>query len=345
MAPRSAHASVASEQAILEAAAASDDIPDCVRKRVRIILRAAEGAPNNRIAQDLSITRASVVRWRGRFLAQGIRGLWNLERVPPRERIPEAVEQAIVFDCLYRPRLLMLPPWDDEPGIRWNVRNLAVHYRISRASVGRILKKHGIQMARQIGIHLEKLKLSPDPLFVVTVCQIGGLLYATLGPALAFCCSARPFSELGFSSLSAAGRNKLADGLVSEFHKLEKRRHDSFYAKLHKQEVRDSAVDRLAKFAAALATQHPEAQIHLLLADHVLNPYDYPSVAKWLACYPRMQMHYAPIATPNGQHWNEFAEHWLKVIAAWPMQATMAESLRRMPRFFRHIQLTNWISL
>src|ERR1017187_9974385 len=152
------------EQVILEAVAASAEIPDRVRKRAGIVLRAAKGVPNNRIAQDLSITRANVLHWRGRFLSQGIRGLWDVERIPPRERIPEAVEQAVVSDCLYRSRMLMLPLWDGGPGLRWTVRNLAHRHGISRASVARIWKKHGIQMARLNGIKLGRLKISQDPL-------------------------------------------------------------------------------------------------------------------------------------------------------------------------------------
>ena len=47
-----------SEQAILEALAASTEIPTRIRKRTGIILSAAEGVPNNRIAHDLSTNQA-----------------------------------------------------------------------------------------------------------------------------------------------------------------------------------------------------------------------------------------------------------------------------------------------
>jgi hypothetical protein len=30
--------------------------------------------------------------------------------------------------------------------------------------------------------------------------------------------------------------------------------------------------------------------------------------------------------------WAELAEHWLKVIAAWPMQASLVESIQQMPQ-------------
>src|ERR1700686_5075838 len=157
-----------SEHVILEAVAASNEIPAPVRQRAGIILSAAEGVPNNRIADDLSITRAKVLQWRKRFLDQGIRGLWDTERVPPRERIPEAVEQAVVDDCLYRSCTNL--SWLF-PGLRWTARNLAKRHRISPASVGRIMQKHGIQMARLNGINLAKLKISTDPLFAVTACR------------------------------------------------------------------------------------------------------------------------------------------------------------------------------
>jgi hypothetical protein len=313
------------EQVILEAVAASAEIPARVRKRTGIILRAAEGVPHHRIAHDLSFSGEKVLLWRGRFLAQGIRGLWDVERVLLQERIPEAVEQAVVSDCLYSPRLYM--PWDGDPSRRWTVSNLAKRHGISRASIGRIWKKHGIQMARLNGINLGKLKISPDPLFAVTVYQIGGLLYEAVGPVVSFCSRARPFSELSFSSLPAAGRTLLIDRLVGEFRKLDQRRHNSFYAKLFNEESPGSgAVDRFVAFVLAIASKHPEAQNHLLL--HLGAP-DFPTVQEWLATQPRIQLHKA-MATPNGTLWTELAEHWLRTIAAWPMQASLVDSVQRM---------------
>ena len=220
-----------------------------------------------------------------------------------------------------------MPPWDGIPGLRWTVRNLAKRHGISRASVARIWKRHGIQMAHLNGINLRKLKISPDPLFAVTVCQVGGLLYETVGPVLSFCSSARPFSELSFSSLPAAGRNCLVDRLVEEFRKLEKRRHDSFYAKLAKKECLGPSVDRFTQFLQVIAAKHAEAQNHLLL---LWGAHEYPSVQEWLAKQPRIQLHTAPMAPPNGPQWTELAEHWLRVIAAWPMQASLVASVTRM---------------
>jgi hypothetical protein len=313
-----------SEQTILEVVAAFPDIAARVCKRARIILSAAEGVSNTCIAHDLSITRANVLRWRGRFLAQGIRGLWDTETVPPRERIPEAVEQAVVFDCLYRSRIGM---WlsDGVPGVVWNVHNLAQRHGISKASVGRIWKKYGIQMAGINGINLEKLKISQDPLFALTVCRIGGLLYETVGPVMSFCSTARPLSELSFSNLPVADRNLLIDRLLGELRKLEKRRRDNLNANVFNTER--VLVDRFCGFIMVIAAKHAEAQNHLILHQGAI---DYPVVQEWLAKQPRVQLHYPPMAPPNGPQWAELAEHWLKCIAAWPMQASLVESIERM---------------
>ena len=94
-----------SERIILEAVVASDQIPGNVKKRARVVLMAADGADNCTIAREVSLARSRVLFWRRRFPELGIRGLWDRDGVLPRDRIPEEVEQAIVFDCLYRSRL------------------------------------------------------------------------------------------------------------------------------------------------------------------------------------------------------------------------------------------------
>jgi hypothetical protein len=219
----------------------------------------------------------------------------------------------------------MLAPREGGPSLRWTARNLALRHGISRASVGRIFKKHGIQMAGINGIHLEKLKISTDPLFAVTVCRIGGLLYETVGPVLSFCSSARPFSELSFSSLPAEGRNCLINKLLVEFRKLEKRCRDNLNAQVFNPER--LLVDRFLGFVTLIAHKHAEEQNHLLLKWGAI---DYPAVQEWVAKQPRLQLHYLPMAPPNGPQWTELAEHWLKVMAAWPMQASLVESIQKM---------------
>ena len=148
-------------------------------------------------------------------------------------------------------------------------------------------------------------------------------------PTLAFCSTARPFSELRFQP-PARGRNRLINRLVVEFRKLENSRHDSFYAKLFKEECMEPSIVKFAQFVQVLAALHPEAEIHLLFESHLAGAHGYPTVQEWLSKQPRVQLHYAPLAKPNGPQWTDLAEHWLQTIAAWPMQATLVASVQRM---------------
>src|SRR2546427_3747373 len=50
--------------------------------RARIVLRAAEAMPNERIAGELGITPNTVRKWRGRFAAAGEAGGWSIAPAP-----------------------------------------------------------------------------------------------------------------------------------------------------------------------------------------------------------------------------------------------------------------------
>jgi hypothetical protein len=124
------------ERLILETVAASEQLPANVRKRARVVLMAGDGADNCTIGVDVGMHRSRVHFWRRRFSASGIRGLWDREGTLPQERIPEAVEQAIVFDCLYHPRMSgeFADPMQWNSSLNWNVRSLARSSRMSRTN-------------------------------------------------------------------------------------------------------------------------------------------------------------------------------------------------------------------
>src|SRR5258706_13787617 len=58
-------------------------VPSGLAKRARIVLLAADGTPNAQIARTVGVSRPTVIGWRGRYAAGGIRGL---EGVPPSGR-------------------------------------------------------------------------------------------------------------------------------------------------------------------------------------------------------------------------------------------------------------------
>jgi hypothetical protein len=178
---------------------------------------------------------------------------------------------------------------------------------------------------------MERLKISSDPLFPVTIFQIGGLLYDVIVPALAFCSMERPFSDLALSTFSAAERHAVVDRLSVHVEALESLGRTNFLRKLDRKERPRWRDDVFCRFVAAVSAKYPDAQIHLLLSNHVLNPYDLPGVQRWLAVQPRLHLHWAPVSM-HGQRLPAIAEHWLKAIAQWPMQASLIAGIEEMIR-------------
>jgi transposase len=69
-------------------------------KRARIVLLAADGVANSRIAELTGVTANTVLSWRGRYEERGLRGLGDLPR-PGRPR--ELDHRAIVAETLKPP--------------------------------------------------------------------------------------------------------------------------------------------------------------------------------------------------------------------------------------------------
>ena len=65
------------EQSQLQAFARSRSLPAALSNRARIVLSSAEGEPNNSIAERLMLTKATVGKWRTRFIERRIPGLYD----------------------------------------------------------------------------------------------------------------------------------------------------------------------------------------------------------------------------------------------------------------------------
>src|SRR4029450_495211 len=73
--------------------------PQRVALRARIVLGAAEGRSNNGLAQELGITRPTILLWRNRYKQAGIPGLLKDAPRPGRRRkIPVKKVEGILAD-------------------------------------------------------------------------------------------------------------------------------------------------------------------------------------------------------------------------------------------------------
>ena len=114
--------------------------------RAQIVLAAARGRDNARIAADLHVSVDTVRKWRGRFAGRGLDGLANLPRSGRPRRI-SALERAAVVALACQ-----LPAAAGVPLARWTGPELAAEITkaglaspISPSSVLRILAEHPIK--------------------------------------------------------------------------------------------------------------------------------------------------------------------------------------------------------
>jgi transposase len=116
------------------------------RQRAVIVLLAARGWPNTRIAGHLRISEDTVRTWRGRFAERGLPGLADLPRAGRPRRISE-LERAEVCALACQ-----LPAEAGAPLARWSCPELAAELArlglagpMSDSSVRRILAEHPVK--------------------------------------------------------------------------------------------------------------------------------------------------------------------------------------------------------
>jgi transposase len=272
-----------------------------VALRSKIVLRSAEGLPNQEIARRLGVTGATVGKWRERYRVRGMKGLSD----DSRPGTPRKITDAKVEDAVTR-TLESLPP----AATHWSTRALAAKVGLSQSAVVRIWHSFGLQPHRS-----ETFKLSTDPWLVEKVRDIVGLYLNPPEHAIVLCVDEksqvqaldrtqpilplRPglpeqrtsdYERHGTTSLFAA--LDIATGkVIGECHR--RHRHQDFL-----------------KFMEAVDSTLPAdaGEIHLVLDNY--GTHKTPKVVRWFARHPRYQLHF----TPTSGSWVNQVERWFAEI-------------------------------
>src|SRR5690349_3653235 len=159
----------------LEALTRASSIRAGLALRARIVLLAADGLPNAEIARQTGTSRPTVVDWRARYVAGGIRALHDQ---PRSGRPPEIDEIDVVVATLAE---------DGRPpahlGVtHWSARLLGAELGISFATVARIWRKWNLQPWRQ-----ETFKFSTDPELDAKIRDVVGLYLQPPEKAVVVC--------------------------------------------------------------------------------------------------------------------------------------------------------------
>ena len=116
------------------------------RLRAQIVLAAARGRDNARIAADLRITTDTVRKWRGRFAGRGLAGLADLPRSGRPRRISELTRAGVVALACQLPAATGVPlsRWTG-PELLAEITKAGLGRQLSVSSVLRILAEHPVK--------------------------------------------------------------------------------------------------------------------------------------------------------------------------------------------------------
>ncbi len=151
----------AEEEAELRGFSSSRSLPHALVARAKLVLWSAEGKTNTEIASQLKWTKATVGKWRQRFIERRISGLYD-ELRPGRPRSVSEEKVAL----LLRRTLKNKPP----AGSHWSVRQAASSNGLSKSTVHRVFRAFAVQPHRS-----KNFKLSSDPFFIEKVRDVVGL--------------------------------------------------------------------------------------------------------------------------------------------------------------------------
>src|SRR5664279_6564676 len=117
------------ERVQLTSFARSRSLPASLSSRARIVLSSATGEANSSISERLELTKATVGKWRARFIERRIAGLYDDMRPGP----PRTIDDERVAD-LIKTTLHTKPA---NGSTHWSVRSVAAETGISKSSVQR----------------------------------------------------------------------------------------------------------------------------------------------------------------------------------------------------------------
>jgi transposase len=268
--------------------------------RARIVLACAEGGQNKDIAIQLNLDRATVGKWRRRFVERRMDSLHD----EPRSGTPRTIDDARIEAVIVK-TLESLPA----DATHWSSRGMAKEGGVSVSSVQRIWRAFGLQPHRT-----ETFKLSTDPQFVAKVRDVVGLYVSPPQHAVVLCVDEK-------SQIQALDRSQpmlpMRPGQPAR-RSHDYRRHGttSLFAAL---DIATGRVigkcygrHRAAEFRKFLdeieATVPGDLDVHLVMDNYATHKT--PLIRNWLAKRPRWHVH----LTPTSASWLNQVERFFALL-------------------------------
>ncbi|MHB1570647.1 MAG: IS630 family transposase [Solirubrobacteraceae bacterium] len=283
------------QRAVLEKLIRSRTAPHRDVQRARVLLMAADGFANTRIASEVQVSPATVAAWRERFAEEGLQNFSAVRSGRGRRpSIPQAKVEEIV-----RLTLRETPLGETH----WSCRSMAKRAGVSSSTVQRIWSARGLQPHR-----VRTFKLSNDPQFEAKLVDVVGLYLNPPEKAVVLCMDEK-------SQIQALDRTQpslpIKPGRAGTMtHDYKRNGTTTLFAAL---DVLTGTVigqclprHRHTEFLAFLGTIDREVprnlQIHIVLDNYATH--NHPKVKAWLARHPRFELHF----TPTSSSWLNMVE-------------------------------------
>lgn len=263
-----------------------------LRERSQIILFAANGKPNYKIAKELGVGINTVCRWRNRFAENGYKAI--TQDLP---RGSNHGGKSTKSQSKLREKVIRITT-QEKPvdATHWTTRSLAKHLNINHSFVNRVWRDVGLKP------HLWKtFKVSNDPNFEEKLRDVVGLYMSPPGNAAIFCVDEKTsiqaldrtqpglplkpgrcgtmthdYKRNGTSTLFAA-LNPATGEVIGECKK--KHRHQEFLSFIKKVE----------------SSTPKEQELHLIVDNYATHKHE--KVKNWLKRNKRVHLHFIPTSS------------------------------------------------
>src|SRR6516165_10589062 len=319
------------QKSTLEALLRDGSTPQKIALRGRIILLAHQGWANHSLAQQLGISRPTVIALRAAFAAQHMEAVTGIRKRKRQGKVLTAELEQKIVDTALKSR-----PGDGST--HWSVRMLARQLGISRTMVHRVWQRHDIQPHR-----VERFKLSNDPQFEEKVRDIVGLYLNPPDRALVLCVDEK-------SQIQALDRTApllpLRPGLPErQTHDYKRHGTTTLFAAFNilNGKVIGSCLPRhrgqeFLRFLRQLEKQvPPEFEVHLILDNYSTHKSE--AVQRWLKARKRQRFHFH--FTPTSSSWRNQVESWFGLITERMIRRGTFHSVKELERAI-YEWLANW---
>src|SRR5271155_5239681 len=308
------------ERGELSGFAASRSLPHALVSRAQLVLWAAEGLSNQAIGERLGWSKPTVGKWRQRFVAYRLQGLYD-ELRPGRPRSISDEQVAV----LLRRTLKQKPPG----ATHWSVRLAAEANGLSKSTVHRVFQLFALQPHRS-----KSFKLSTDPFFLEQVRDVVSLYLNPPDHAVVLSVDEKsqiqalnrtqPVLPMGLGYVEGVTHDYVRHGTTTLFAALDIANGSVLtQCKPH---------HRHQEFLSFL--RHIEANVPVHLDIHLIcdsyGTHKHAKVRAWLARRPRFHLHH----TPTYSSWLNQVERWFALIT---QQAIRRGSFRNVRELVQKI--------